>query len=87
MGPEVIAAYFAGAALIIAAIGNLIVNILNSRKLTEIHTVTNSGLTAARDELKVQNEHVVRLEKQITSMQSAMGVKAAVHAEMRESNE
>jgi hypothetical protein len=66
MSPEMVAACLAGLALIITATGNLVVSLVNSKKLNQIHAETNSGLEKTREELRQQNANVVRLEKALT---------------------
>lgn len=45
--------------------------------LSEIHRVTNSGLTKVQDELKLSNERSIRQEQQIADLRSMVSVLTA----------
>lgn len=73
----IISAYFTGIALILTAIGNLVISIRNGKsantiihKVDEVHKTTNSGLTDTKNELRQTQERVIALEKLLTESQS-----------------
>jgi hypothetical protein len=88
----VVVAIIASIPLTLTSIGTLISSIRNSKKLAEIHTLTNSNLSKVTAQLAVANEKIDGMRELITlqaseAMSTAIASKQASDATERRATE